>query len=130
MLRVTVLALLLTLAWGQEEEASVKNTDIVKARVESCSGWRLNRLPEVKKFIFEDIPFFHNVEFKNKPGANPDLLLLNSDLEIVERIDLAKLNREECNDLLTQKGFYKKASPEEEVPAEFQEGPYRPREEL
>lgn len=90
----------------------------------------MNRLPQIKKFIKEDIPLFHNVEFKAKPGANPDLLLLNSNDEIVSRIDLSKFDREGCNQLLMSKGFYKKATHDEEVPEEFQQGPYQPKHEL
>lgn len=70
------------------------------------------------------------MKFKAIPGAVPELLLLNASDDVIERIDLSKMNRDECNDLLTNKGFYKKASEDEEVPEEFKEGPYRPREEL
>jgi len=86
----------------------------------------LNKLPDVKKFIYNDVPLFHNVEFKGKPGANPDLLLLNKDDQIVERIDLSKFNREQCNELLKEKGFYRKAFKDEEVPEKFKMGPYLP----
>ena len=27
--------------------------------IQSCSGWRLNRLPEVRSFIFDDIPLLY-----------------------------------------------------------------------
>ena len=37
----------------------------------------MNRLPEVKKFIYEDIPMFHNVIFKAVPGAPPEAVMLN-----------------------------------------------------
>ncbi|ELU08450.1 hypothetical protein CAPTEDRAFT_146389, partial [Capitella teleta] len=85
---------------------------------------RLNRLPEVKAFIREDVKFFHNVEYKAIPGANPDLFLLNAAGEKVQKFDLSKLNRKECEALLTDLGFYKKISSNEEVPEEFQKGPY------
>lgn len=104
----------------------VHGADVMSAKVESCSGWRLNKLPEVKKFIFEDIPFYHNVVFKPKPGAPPFLVLLDGEEEEIERIDLSKLNREECNELVTGLGFYKKMSREGEVPEEYQTGPYVP----
>ena len=48
----------------------------------------------------------------------------------LQTIDLSPLNREECNQLLLRKGFYKRSAPGEEVPVDYQEGPYRPREEL
>jgi len=84
----------------------------------------------VKKFINEDIPLFHNALFKTIPGANPELLLLNQLDQVVERIPLDKLNREECNALMVKKGFYKKSSQDETVPEEYLDGPYTEREEL
>ena len=47
-----------------------------------------------------------------------------------QTIDLSPLNREECNQLLIGKGFYRKETPEAEVPEEYREGPYFPKEEL
>jgi len=79
----------------------------------------------VKKFIYQDAPLFHNVEVKFIPGANPDLLLMNKENQVVQRIDLAGHDREWCNDILKKKGFYKKASEEEEVPEKYKNGPYR-----
>ena len=90
----------------------------------------MNRLPQIKKFIFEDLPLFHNAEFKSKPGASPVLLLLNSKGETVKSFDLTKYDREGCNQLLMAQGFYKKATEEEEVPEEYQQGPYEPKQEL
>ncbi|KAK9303660.1 hypothetical protein QLX08_004747 [Tetragonisca angustula] len=83
------------------------------ARVESCSGCRLSRLPDVKQFIFEDLPNYNNVEFKHIPGAVPELLLFNENEEEVERLSLSSLTREECNNLLISKGFTKKTSKDE-----------------
>ncbi|XP_015600570.1 selenoprotein M [Cephus cinctus] len=89
---------------------SLGNTESSKyafARVESCRGCSLNRLPEVKKFVFEDLPLYENIEFKPIPGAIPELILLNENEEEVERLQLSQLNREECNELLSSKGFTK-----------------------
>lgn len=85
----------------------------------------MNRLPEVKKFIFEDVPLFHNVQFKAIPGAPPEIVLLNRFDQVVERLQLDKLNRDSCNQLLLKKGFYKKSSKDEIVPEEYLSGPYR-----
>lgn len=84
----------------------------------------------MKQFIKEDIPLFHNVEFKSKPGADPILIFFNGEDEEVERVQLAALKRDECNQLLLNKGFYKKTSEEGEVPVEFKSGPYMPKTEL
>jgi len=121
--------LLLTL--GRMSAVSAAEDDqVAKGRVESCSGCSLNRLHEVKQFIFEDLPLYHNVEFKSIGGAKPELILLNEKGDELERIALSKLNRAECNQLLLKKGFYKKASSEDQVPEEYQSGPYVPREDL
>ncbi|KAL5017603.1 hypothetical protein ScPMuIL_007192 [Solemya velum] len=72
----------------------------------------------------------HAVTFKGVPGADPELLLLNKDDKVVERFSLLKKNRDECNELLLQSGFYKKSSQDEVVPEEFANGPYFKREEL
>lgn len=92
------------------------NNSILRARVESCGGWRLNGLPEVKKFIFEDIPLYPQAEFKRVPGASPELFYLNSLGEVVEKVDLSKKSRQECNQLLLDKNFFKKNRPEDPVP--------------
>jgi hypothetical protein len=84
----------------------------------------------VRAFIFDDLPLFHNVQFDRKPGAPPNLYLLNKSGQRVETIDLSNLNRDQCNELLLLKGFYKRSSPDEPVPDEYLEGPYRGREEL
>ncbi|XP_060813060.1 selenoprotein M-like [Bombus pascuorum] len=89
------------------------NSYYASARVESCSGCRLSRLPDVKKFIFEDLPNYNNVEFKHIPGAVPELLLFNDNEEEIERLPLSSLTREECNNLLISKGFTKKTSKDE-----------------
>lgn len=47
-----------------------------------------------------------------------------------QTFDLTNLNREQCNLLLLQHGFYKKASQEEEVPEEFADGPSNARVDL
>lgn len=110
--------------------ATEEDKEVYRAIVESCGGWRLNRLPEVKRFIYEDLPLFHNVEFKKVGGAPPELILIGKGGEELERIELEHKNREECNQLLTQRGFYKKSEASEEVPEEFRQGPYKLKEEL
>lgn len=72
---------------------------------QSCPGCSLNRRPDVKKFIYEDLPKYDNVEFKKIQGKLPELIILNSDDVELERISLGELNREECNNLLIDRGF-------------------------
>lgn len=72
----------------------------------------------------------HNVVFKPVPGAPPSLLLLNELDEAVENVDIAEFSREDCNKYLIKRGFFKKESPQDDVPDEFKDGPYHPREDL
>jgi len=120
---------------AKEDEASdgeetITNKNVMRAVVEACAGWRLNRYPGARDFIRQDLPLFHNTEYKVIGGADPLLLLLNSEDQVVERIDLTKYDKEGCNKLLIQKGFYKKISNVEDVPEEYMQGPYVPKEEL
>lgn len=78
---------------------------VVRARVESCPSCSLNRLPEVKQFIYDDLPKYKNVDFKKIHGAPPELVLLNEADQIVNRLELKRLNRKECNELLQSNGF-------------------------
>lgn len=78
---------------------------------------------EVKAFVTQDIPLYHNLEMKHIPGADPELVLLSHHYEELDRIALSDMTRSEINELLAKLGFYKKAQPEDEVPAEFQFSP-------
>ncbi|KAL0113288.1 hypothetical protein PUN28_012444 [Cardiocondyla obscurior] len=102
------LVLTLALAFSYVSVVNSEDNYYASAIVESCSGCSLNRLPDVKKFIFEDVPQYDNVKFKHIPGAIPELVLYNAHEEEVERLVLSKLTREECNELLVSKGFTKK----------------------
>lgn len=84
----------------------------------------MNRLPEVKRFIYRDLPLFHNVEFKQISGAVPELILLNKDSDEMERIPLSEKNQLECRQLLIDKGFYMKKTEEEEVPDKYKDAPF------
>uniref|UniRef100_A0A8C2S5J4 Selenoprotein M n=1 Tax=Capra hircus TaxID=9925 RepID=A0A8C2S5J4_CAPHI len=98
---------------------------LARARVETCGG-QLNRLKEVKAFVTQDIPLYHNLVMKHLPGADPELVLLGHRFEELERIPLSDMTREEINALVQELGFYRKASPDEPVPPEYLRAPARP----
>ncbi|XP_072746226.1 selenoprotein M-like [Anoplolepis gracilipes] len=104
-----LLVLVLTLVVFLVSLANSADNYYAFAKVESCSGCSLNRLPDVKQFIFEDLPNYNNVEFRHVQGAIPELVLFNKHEEEVERLVLSRLTREECNKLLISKGFSKKS---------------------
>ncbi|XP_017781935.1 PREDICTED: selenoprotein M-like [Nicrophorus vespilloides] len=89
---------------------SAEEPTFARARIESCPGCSLNRLPEVKKFIYEDVPKYDGVDFKKIQGAPPELVLLDENDAEVERHILGRLNRKECNELLEKKGFHLKTN--------------------
>ncbi len=64
---------------------------------------------------------------KYLPGADPELVLLGYHYEELERIPLSDMTREEINQLLKELGFYRKSSPDEPVPPEYQSAPAKPR---
>nr|CAI5819331.1 unnamed protein product [Callosobruchus analis] len=105
---ITALILFAIVAYSQ-----CADSHIVRARLESCPGCSLNRLPEVKAFVYDDIPKYENVEWKKISGAPPELIFLNEADEEVERYFLSTLNRVECNKLLQSKGFKLKENSKE-----------------
>ncbi|KAJ3604495.1 hypothetical protein NHX12_029235 [Muraenolepis orangiensis] len=86
---------------------------LAKAKVE------LNRLREVKAFVTQDIPLYHNLVMKHIPGADPELVLLDHAYQELDRIALSDMSRLEINELLDKLGFYKKTQEEDEVPIKF-----------
>ncbi|NWR36921.1 SELM protein, partial [Tachuris rubrigastra] len=84
------------------------------------------RSPQVKAFVTQDIPFYHNLEMKHLPGADPELVLLSHQYEELERIPLSDMTREEINQLVQELGFYRKETPDAPVPEEFQFAPAKP----
>ncbi|XP_075372556.1 selenoprotein M isoform X3 [Mycteria americana] len=89
---------------------------------------------EVKAFVTQDIPLYHNLEMKHLPGVDPELVLLSHQYEELEaaipvcmqRIPLSDMTREEINQLVQELGFYRKETPDAPVPEEFQFAPARP----
>ncbi|RVE68275.1 hypothetical protein OJAV_G00089170 [Oryzias javanicus] len=83
----------------------------------------LSSLLQVKAFVTQDIPLYHNLVMKHIPGADPELVLLSHYYDELDRIALSHMTRTEINELLGELGFYKKEKPEDEVPEEFRFSP-------
>uniref|UniRef100_A0A8C0W2T1 Selenoprotein M n=1 Tax=Castor canadensis TaxID=51338 RepID=A0A8C0W2T1_CASCN len=98
---------------------------LARARVETCGG-QLNRLKEVKAFVTQDIPLYHNLVMKHLPGADPELVLLDRRYEELERIPLSAMTRDEINALVQELGFYRKVAPDARVPPEYLWAPAKP----
>ena len=110
--------LLLGLALAFFVTVSVSSGEIVKCKVESCGGWRLNRLPEVKKFLNEDfVAKYQNTEYKKVPGKAPEMFFLDENDEVVEKLNIEDMKRDELNKFIQEKGIkLKEESKDEEQP--------------
>merc|ERR1711860_244065 len=119
--RLSLLLVLLTFGIGAEQEGSqsIEPEDkvVYSVVVESCSGWRLNKLPEVKQFIQEDLEtFFDRSTYKKIPGKSPEVVFYNQAEQELERLNVEKFSREELNQLMADRGIpAKKKTSHDEV---------------
>jgi len=89
-----------------EDGVQFEDNTIYRAVVESCAGWRLNKLPEVKSFIYGDFEAkFERTQFKKIPGKAPEIIFFNQGGKEIERINIEKMTRDELNQLLATKGY-------------------------
>jgi len=96
------------LAYAEENVAESPNEDEVgleeidqkvsRGEIQSCRGCSLNRLPDVKAFVYGDISKYDGLEFHPIPGAPPQLVLFDKSDNELKRIDLSSLTRKQCNE--------------------------------
>lgn len=53
----------------------------------------------------DDAPNYERLEVKFITGAPPELVLLGEGDRELERLSLSQLSRQECNDLVQERGF-------------------------
>jgi len=99
-----------------------QNARAVRAEVISCDACSLDRLTEVKAFIFEDVPLYHNVEFVKAPGKPATIAFYDATDKEFLRVPLSDHDREGCNQILLKRGFFKRAHKDDPVPEEYAEG--------
>jgi len=77
----------------------------------------LNRLPEVKNFIYGDLESkYERTEFKKIPGKAPELIFYNEAGKEMERLNIEKLDRDALNKMMVAKGIpVKKTNGHDEV---------------
>lgn len=112
LLVAALVILTVSCGWAEDEVIGENGDDSVihSAVIESCNGWRLNRLPKVREFLREDFEvLYDNTKFKKIPGKSPILKLYNQHGEEVESMDIAHLSRQELNRIMEEKGIPKKA---------------------
>jgi len=111
-------AVMLTVSFGLlasgEDVADGEDSVVHSAVIESCAGWRLNKLPKVKAFLREDFEvLYDNTKFKKIPGKSPTLKLYNQHGFELESMDISALSREDLNRIMEEKGIPKKAEHKE-----------------
>jgi len=69
----------------------------------------LNKLPEVKNFIYGDLESkYENTAFKKIPGKSPEIIFFNRAGKEMERLNIEKYSRDDLNRMLVTKGIPKK----------------------
>jgi len=87
---------------------NTRNTRVYRCVIESCSGWLLNKLPEVKSFILDDFERkYERTTFKRMPGRRPEAFFFSESGRILERIGIEDYTREELNKMMIEKGIPK-----------------------
>jgi len=90
-----------------------EDLEVHSAVIESCGGWRLNKLKDVKSFIFGEFQTdYLRTSFTKIPGKSPEIVFYNVDNQEIERIPIDKMTREELNELMVDKGIEKKEKEE------------------
>ncbi|GJQ75724.1 hypothetical protein Trydic_g17796 [Trypoxylus dichotomus] len=86
-------------------ESVIKSSQYYRAEIQSCPGCSLNKLTDVKAFIYNDAPKYDRVDFKKIQGAPPELVFFDKEDKEIERVSLKKMSREDCNLELLKRGF-------------------------
>jgi len=90
---------------GEDGEVWEDNS-VYKCVIESCSGWRLNKLPEVKNFIYGDFESkYDRTVFKKIPGKAPEAIFYTQSGKELERLNIERFDREELNKMMVAKGI-------------------------
>ncbi|GAB1289526.1 Selenoprotein M [Apodemus speciosus] len=79
-------------------------------------GLARGRVEDLWRMTVESPKGGHNLVMKHLPGADPELVLLSRNYQELERIPLSQMTRDEINALVQELGFYRKSSPEAQVP--------------
>jgi len=79
-------------------------TNIHHAILFSCSGWRLNSLPEVKAWIAE-AQQYPNVKVEYVSGDPRFVFYDNADKQIGQELAIAEYTKDQIHTLLKDKGF-------------------------
>jgi hypothetical protein len=83
-----------------------------RAVLETCSGCKLNRFPDVRKFVMSESHgalSFEGVTRKFIQGHNPDIVFYEEDGTLLERFDMTEFpSFESLINLLQGRGYHRK----------------------
>lgn len=75
------------------------------AEIQTCSGCKLNRLPDVRKFIKEEVTIYPAITVRYINGHNPDLVVLDDNGQESERINLTAFDLPGLHALVKSRGL-------------------------
>ena len=82
----------------------------ITGEIQSCSGWKLNHLPEVKRFL--KVPghadSYEGLTINFISGRTPELFLKDDTGKVIEQINLSEYSTDQLHALMTEKGFQRK----------------------
>jgi len=86
----------------------------LKGKILSCSGWKLNSHPHVKKFLKEfEYEDYQNVEVEYDPGKPAILTISDDDGNAIEEVNLFEIEtNEQIHKMMIDKGFTLKPASE------------------
>eukprot|EP01122_Echinamoeba_exundans_P012589 TRINITY_DN5301_c0_g1_i1.p1 TRINITY_DN5301_c0_g1~~TRINITY_DN5301_c0_g1_i1.p1 ORF type:complete len:149 (-),score=33.95 TRINITY_DN5301_c0_g1_i1:29-475(-) len=88
-----------------EEVESPEDSKITYAEIRSCAGCSLNRMPEVKSFLYVDAPKYENVKVEYEHGVEPVVYWYDRKQRLKDLERLGGRSRSALNELFKKKGF-------------------------
>jgi Sep15/SelM redox domain len=85
--------IILATAWGRSAE------------LRSCSGCKLNRLSDLRKFVKEEVSGYAGITVKFISGHNPELFIFDDAGLEIEKIDLTPYSLPDLHSLVRVLGF-------------------------
>lgn len=87
--------------------SSFVNGEVVGARIVTCKECKLNRLPEVRRFIQEELPRYSALEVKYVRGKSPTMVFLEETTREASLVDLSDHSVASITALLSAQGITK-----------------------
>jgi len=92
----------------EETHDPIEEKKVARALIESCSGWKLNALPQLKAFVLNEAKNYENLEVKFISGVDPKIIFFDADGEKLEEMKIGHLSVPALHELLATKGIHKR----------------------